>query len=179
MTLAMLGLLLLSACAQFERVTGVEVVLPDQRDRATVCRMYAPNSIIQSAGDRTRIYQKCMTVGASDSPSRSHAAAAAPGITLPPPKRRPLGLEVLPVTADPAAATKQSEGEGLYVLRVLPNGVGAAALILPDDVIMSFDGARMRSVEDLQTALASVGRGASVQIGLSREGRSRIVKALF
>ena len=64
---------------------------------------------------------------------------------------------------------------GAQVVEVLPDGPAAAAGIRPGDIIVSIEGKRVESVDDIHRSLRAGSIGKSLQAEVIRSGRSRSV----
>ncbi len=65
---------------------------------------------------------------------------------------------------------------GAQVVEVLPDGPAAAAGIRPGDIIVSLEGKRIESVDDIHRSLRAGSIGKSLEAEVIRSGRSRSVK---
>jgi serine protease Do len=90
-----------------------------------------------------------------------------------------LGVSVQPVTREIAAALGLAEASGALVAEVGADSPAARAGLLPGDVILAFDGARIATVHDLTTRAADADEGQSVQLSVYRGGRARDVSVMI
>jgi len=85
-----------------------------------------------------------------------------------------IGVAMEPVTAELAQTLGLRDTQGAVVARVYPGSPAAAAGLLQNDVIVSFDGARIDDYRHLQrlSADAEVGKTVTLEIVRNRERKS-------
>ncbi len=86
-------------------------------------------------------------------------------------RRSWLGLQGQTAPVHPRIARHlrlSSSALGILVLGVEPGGPAELARLVPGDVIVSFDGARVESIDDLQKHLVAEAIGRSVRVGVVR-----------
>ncbi len=114
-------------------------------------------------------------------------AAAAPRHTAPPappegpeppaiPHQAWLGVELQDVDAEMAKALDLRNGEGALVNRVIEDSPAAAAGLLDGDVIVRFDGLRVRDAGELTSAVRGAKPGNRVPVVVIREGEKKTIK---
>jgi S1-C subfamily serine protease len=84
-----------------------------------------------------------------------------------------LGIEPRPLTPDIARQLNISTSEGVLVFNVTPGSAAAKGGVQPGDVITSFNGQKITSVEDLYTALRETKPGQSVKMEVVRGGQKQ------
>ncbi len=84
-----------------------------------------------------------------------------------------LGLIVGPLTQQRAEELGADSSEGVLVLGVEPGGFADELNIRADDIIVRFDGASIRTVDDLSRATVGFDPDGSVRIEVLRRGRRR------
>ena len=90
-----------------------------------------------------------------------------------------LGIQFIAVTQEIAEATKIGKVGGVIVANVASNSVAAQAGIVLGDIVLTFNGKSISSVEDLQIAVPLVPLAAKVPIRLWRAGSEIDVIAQF
>lgn len=85
-------------------------------------------------------------------------------------KLRTLGVTLRPVQLGQGSASQG--GIGLLILEIDPQGVAAAASLLPGDVLTGVTGHAFRSLDDLETALAQV-RDGTLTLQFRRGGKEK------
>ena len=114
-------------------------------------------------------------------------AAAAPRHTAPPappetpeppatPNQAWLGVELQDVDAEMAKALDLREGEGALVNRVVEDSPAATAGLQDGDVIVSFDGQRVRDAGELTSAVRGAKPGARTPVVVIRDGGKKTIK---
>jgi serine protease Do len=88
-----------------------------------------------------------------------------------------LGLLVQPLTPDLRAAFGAPEGSGVLVREVMEQGPAAKAGITAGDIIVRIDRRVAQSPQDVYRALGFFDPGASVDIEVIRDRRSKVVTA--
>lgn len=123
------------------------------------------------------------TAPLSGSSTSNPAPAGLSSYTQPPgtqPSVRPtLGIVGSTITSSSVAAIKMRDPHGVFVSTTAPSSAAARAGIQAGDVITSFNGMRVDSLEDLNRTVAAVAPGAEVSIGLDRKGRALEVPIRF
>jgi len=84
-----------------------------------------------------------------------------------------IGASVRDVSAEEAKSAKLSPPEGAYVTRVEPDGAAAKAGIASGDIIVEFDGERVRSSRQLSRLVRESPEGRSVRSVYVRDGNRR------
>jgi S1-C subfamily serine protease len=84
-----------------------------------------------------------------------------------------LGIEPRPLTPDIASQLNISTSEGVLVFNVTPGSAAAKANVEPGDVITSFNGQKIDSVEDLYAALRDTKPGQTVKMEVMRNGQKQ------
>ncbi len=64
---------------------------------------------------------------------------------------------------------------GAYVSQVMPDSAAAKAGLEAGDIIISINGMKIRTFQELRAKIATKGAGATVQLGLIRDGKERNV----
>jgi predicted metalloprotease with PDZ domain len=82
-----------------------------------------------------------------------------------------IGVEPRDVEQDRVATLKLKEDRGVEVLGVDQDSPAAKAGLKRQDVILSFNGAPVESVEQLRRMLRETPHGRSVKLGISRDGQ--------
>ncbi len=114
-------------------------------------------------------------------------AAAAPRRTAPPappeapepptaPTQAWLGVELQDVDAEMAKALDLSDGEGALVNRVVADSPAAEAGLQDGDVIVSFDGDRVRDAGELTDAVRAARPGDRAPVVVIRDGAKKTIK---
>jgi serine protease Do len=114
-------------------------------------------------------------------------AAAAPRHTAPPtppeapeppatPTQAWLGVELQDVDAEMAKALDLRDGEGALVNRVVDDSPAAAAGLRDGDVIVSFDGQRVRDANELTSAVRDAKPGDRAPVVVIRDGGKKTIK---
>lgn len=70
---------------------------------------------------------------------------------------------------------REVEGVGAEVLRVMPRGAGAAAGLLPGDLITHWGGAAAPARRQIVASYEAAGSGTSIVVGLERQGRHLVL----
>jgi S1-C subfamily serine protease len=84
-----------------------------------------------------------------------------------------IGVQAVTLTAQIADQLGLGVRSGALVLAVVPGGPADQAGIQPGDVIRSFDGRPIITVEDLTTRLRAASPGATVTLVVNRDGQNR------
>lgn len=83
-----------------------------------------------------------------------------------------IGLRLSDVTAENMKSLKLSKQEGAVVDSVNPNSPAAAAGFRDKDVVVQFDGERVRSARHLTRLVSETPAGREVTVSVMRDGRS-------
>jgi len=94
----------------------------------------------------------------------------------PAPAQAWLGVELQDVDAQMAKALDLREGEGALVSRVVDDSPAAEAGIEDGDVIVSFDGQRVRDANELTSAVRDAKPGARAPVVVIRDGAKKTIK---
>jgi len=86
-------------------------------------------------------------------------------------KRGLLGIKGTEMSADIAKAFNLDVQRGAFVSEVLPNSGSAKAGIKPGDIIVSLNGKTLSSFAELRSRIATTEPGATVKLGLLRDGK--------
>ena len=89
--------------------------------------------------------------------------------------RAQLGVRLSDVTADKLGELKLSGEYGALVTEVEPDSPAAKAGVAANDVILEFDGERVRSVSQLRRLVQDTPAGRLVAVKISRAGQTRIL----
>ena len=81
-----------------------------------------------------------------------------------------IGVSIIPVTNDDYEDLGLDERVGAIVSTIAPNGPADDSDLEPGDVIVSFGGERVDSVEDLQQKVVATRPGTVVELGVYRDG---------
>src|SRR6516162_3058413 len=84
-----------------------------------------------------------------------------------------LGVQIQPVTADIADSLGMKTVEGALVAEPQPDSPAAKAGIKAGDVITTVDGAAVKNAHDLAKRIAGMTPGASVKLGVVRNGQDK------
>jgi len=87
-----------------------------------------------------------------------------------------VGLRLSDVTAEQVKTLKLSRQEGAVVESVRPNSPAATAGFHENDVVLQFDGERVRSAAHLTRLVAETPVGREVMVGVMRDGRRTDLK---
>lgn len=90
-----------------------------------------------------------------------------------------LGVTVIDITRRFAEKKNLSVNEGAYVSGVADDSPAERAGLREGDVIVEFDGQKIRDTEDLQQAVRKVEPGREVFIGVVRDGEKQSLKAVL
>ncbi len=82
-----------------------------------------------------------------------------------------IGVRLSDIAAEQTASLKLSKAEGALVASVNPNSPAAAAGLRENDVIVMFDGERVRSVSHLTRLVHETPAGRDVPMSVMRDGR--------
>jgi serine protease Do len=88
-----------------------------------------------------------------------------------------LGVQIQPVTDDIASSLSLGSATGALVAQVEPNSSAQKAGVQSGDIIKTVDGKDIPTVRDLTRTIASFTPGASVKLGLLRDGKDMTVNA--
>jgi len=88
-----------------------------------------------------------------------------------------LGVQIQPVTDEIAESLSLGSASGALVAQVEPDSAALKAGIKSGDVIKSVDGKDIATVRDLTRTIAAAQPGASVKVGLLRDGKDMTVTA--
>ena len=88
-----------------------------------------------------------------------------------------LGVQIQPVTDEIASSLSLGSASGALVAQVEPDSAALKAGIQSGDIIKSVDGKAIDTVRDLTRTIASVEPGATVKIGLLRDGKDMVLPA--
>ena len=118
-----------------------------------------------------------MAGGAAAAPRRL-APPAPPEAPEPPatPAQAWLGVELQDVDAEMAKALDLRDGEGALVNRVVDDSPAAAAGLQDGDVIVSFDGHRVRDAGELTSAVRGAKPGDRAPVVVIRDGGKKTIK---
>src|SRR5688572_22243116 len=89
------------------------------------------------------------------------------------PNRAFLGLRVQPMTVETKAQFGLKANAGIVVLEVTEGGPGYSAGIVPGDIVTTVDGRQVKTLADLQAAVASAPADQPVDVRISRSGRTQ------
>jgi len=84
-----------------------------------------------------------------------------------------IGVRLTEVTADKARELKLPDERGAVVSEVYPDGPASKAGLQANDVILEFDGERVRSVPELRRLVRETPAGRKVSLKVSRAGETR------
>jgi len=91
--------------------------------------------------------------------------------TPPPPAYRPdLGIGGSTVTQYSTAAANMADPHGAFIATVRNGGPAARAGLQPGDIVVSFNGERVETFDDLTRTVANAAPGTTVQLGVLRNG---------
>ena len=88
-----------------------------------------------------------------------------------------LGVQIQPLTDEIANSLSLGSSNGALVAQVEPDSAAMKAGIKSGDVIKSVDGNDIATVRDLTRTIAAAQPGASVKVGLMRDGKDMTVTA--
>ena len=88
-----------------------------------------------------------------------------------------LGVQIQPVTSEIADSLALGSANGALVAQVEPDSAAAKAGIKAGDVIRTIDGKTVGTIRELTRMVAAAQPGASVQVGLWRDGKELAVTA--
>lgn len=88
-----------------------------------------------------------------------------------------LGVQVSNITAEKAEELKLGVTRGVLIEEVEEDSPAAKAGLEADDVLLSFDGERLRSVRQLRRLVQETPAGSEVEIEFSRQGQKRTARA--
>jgi S1-C subfamily serine protease len=115
-------------------------------------------------------YEGSVTRGAHPE-SRRERSIVSPQIEVFASDRAQLGVALRDLDEASAKEHKLTAAEGALVDRVEPGSAAETAGIKSGDVIVSFDGERVRSVRQLQRLVGDTPPGRAVKVGVVRDGR--------
>jgi len=88
-----------------------------------------------------------------------------------------LGVQIQPVSDEIASSLSLGSSNGALVAQVDPDSAAMKAGIKSGDVIKSVDGKDIATVRDLTRTIAAAAPGATVKVGLMRDGKDMTVSA--
>jgi serine protease Do len=88
-----------------------------------------------------------------------------------------LGVQIQPVTEELAQSMALGSEKGALVAQVQPDSPALAAGIKSGDVIKSVDGKNVESIRDLTRMISAMKPGASVKLGVWRDGKDMSMTA--
>jgi serine protease Do len=88
-----------------------------------------------------------------------------------------LGVQIQPVSDEIASSLSLGSSNGALVAQVEPDSAAMKAGIKSGDVIKSVDGKDIATVRDLTRTIAAAAPGATVKVGLMRDGKDMTVSA--
>jgi opacity protein-like surface antigen len=107
-------------------------------------------------------------VGAPLPPAASEMTAST---TPPPPAYRPdLGIGGSTVTQYSTAAANMADPHGAFIATIRSGGAAARAGLQPGDIVVSFNGERVETFDDLTRNVANAPPGTTAQLGVLRNG---------
>jgi Do/DeqQ family serine protease len=92
-------------------------------------------------------------------------------------QRGSLGLQTQTITPRIAQLLKLKDDNGVVVTGVGDNSAAARAGLQPGDVLTTLNGKPLRSEQELRNAEGLLPLGSAVQLGVLRDGHSRVVSA--
>jgi len=104
-----------------------------------------------------------------DTPSTPAASSASVGRGLP---AQNLGVLGSSITQDSSAAVGMPDPHGVFVQTVAPYSPAAMAGIKPGDIVVSFNGERVESVDDLDRYARGIPPGSNVTLSVWRDGKT-------
>jgi hypothetical protein len=104
---------------------------------------------------------------------------AASLVDAPAAPRRALGIRLITVPTEMSGWLHMDSSNGLLVLGVIPGGVGAAAGLRADDVLLTLADTPVTTAEDLNAALAAVHGQDVVAAEIWRKGQMQSVRLAF
>lgn len=84
-----------------------------------------------------------------------------------------LGIYYLPLTPQVASRLRLSVEYGIYIISVVPGGPADKAGLMKGDIIVRFNGQKIRTAEQLRDALFRAGIGKKVFLTVLRKGKMR------
>jgi serine protease Do len=87
-----------------------------------------------------------------------------------------LGVQIQPVTPEIAEGLGIKETQGALVAEVQPDTPAAKAGVKAGDVVLTVNGTAIKDARELSRRIASLKPGESVKLGLSRDGKERVVE---
>jgi serine protease Do len=91
-------------------------------------------------------------------------------------KRGYIGVSITAVDPTTGKAMGLSEGRGVFVQRVIPDGAGDRAGLLTEDIILSVDGKDVNEANELQAIVATKRPGDVVTLKVWRDQKEREIK---
>jgi opacity protein-like surface antigen len=105
------------------------------------------------------------------SPAPARGSEATASNAVPPPAYRPdLGIGGSTVTQYSTAAANMADPHGAFIASVRNGGPAARAGLQPGDIVVSFNGQRVDTFDDLTRSAANAAPGATAQLGVLRNG---------
>ncbi len=90
-------------------------------------------------------------------------------------RRGSLGIRGGDVTSELTEAMNLAVSRGAFINEVLPDSAAAEAGLQSGDVIVSMNGNKISSFQELRAKVATLGAGRSAKLGILREGKERTV----
>ncbi|WP_333607128.1 DegQ family serine endoprotease [Arsukibacterium sp.] len=94
-------------------------------------------------------------------------------------RRGSLGVRGQDVTAELTKALNLNVNRGAFVNEVIADSAAAKAGLKAGDVIISMNGNRIHSFNELRAKIATLGAGREATLGVWRDGRERAIKVLL
>lgn len=91
-------------------------------------------------------------------------------------RRGSLGIRGQDVTSDLTDAMNLKVSRGAFVNEVLPDSAADKAGLESGDVIISMNGNKISSFQELRAKVATLGAGREAKLGILREGKERTIK---
>jgi Do/DeqQ family serine protease len=90
-------------------------------------------------------------------------------------RRGSLGIRGQDVTSDLTEAMKLKVSRGAFINEVMPDSAAAKAGLESGDVIVSMNGYKINSFQELRAKVATLGAGREAKLGILRDGKERSV----